>query len=246
MAGRLAGKVAVVTASGQGIGKASAIAFAREGALVIATDIDPRKLAGLARRKGIVALPLDVRDGAAISKLARTTSRVDVLFNCAGFVANGTVLDCSEEDWDFSLDLNVKGMYRMIRAFLPGMLKRGKGTIINMASVASTLRGVPNRCVYGVSKAAVIGLTKSVAADFIGRGIRCNCICPGTIWTPSLRQRINAAPDPKKALAAFIARQPLGRMGTAEEIAAVAVHLASDESAYTTGAAIVADGGFTL
>jgi 2-keto-3-deoxy-L-fuconate dehydrogenase len=246
MAGRLAGKRALVTAAGQGIGRASALAFAREGADVIATDVDMGKLAGLDREKGLTIRRLDVLDAAAIATAAAEIGTLDVLFNCAGFVANGSVLDATERDWDFSFDLNVKAMFRMIRAFLPAMLKQGRGSIVNMASVASTLRGVPNRCAYGTTKAAVIGLTKSVAADYIKQGIRCNCICPGTISTPSLEERINSAADPIEARKAFIARQPLGRLGTAEEIAAVAVHLASDESAYTTGTAIVADGGFTL
>ncbi|MSP88827.1 MAG: SDR family oxidoreductase [Alphaproteobacteria bacterium] len=246
MAGRLTGKRALVTAAGQGIGRASALAFAREGASVIATDVDLGKLAGLDRETGLTIRRLDVLDNAAIVAAAAEIGTVDVLFNCAGFVANGSVLEGTEKDWDFSFDLNVKAMFRMIRAFLPAMLKQGRGSIVNMASVASTLRGVPNRCAYGTTKAAVIGLTKSVAADYIKQGIRCNCICPGTISTPSLEERINSAADPVEARRAFIARQPLGRLGTAEEIASVAVHLASDESAYTTGTAIVADGGFTL
>ena len=246
MTGRLAGKRALVTAAGQGIGRASALAFAREGASVIATDVDLGKLAGLDREKGMTIRRLDVLDNAAIMAAAAEIGTLDVLFNCAGFVANGSVLDATEKDWDFSLDLNVKAMFRAIRAFLPGMLKQGRGSIINMASVASSLRGVPNRCAYGTTKAAVIGLTKSVALDYIRQGVRCNCICPGTITTPSLEERINNAPDPVEARRTFIARQPIGRLGTAEEIAAVAVHLASDESSYTTGTASVADGGFTL
>ena len=246
MAGRLTGKRALVTAAGQGIGRASALAFAREGASVIATDVDLGKLAGLDRETGLTIRRLDVLDNAAIVAAAAEIGTVDVLFNCAGFVANGSVLEGTEKDWDFSFDLNVKAMFRMIRAFLPAMLKQGRGSIVNMASVSSTLRGVPNRCAYGTTKAAVIGLTKSVATDYIKQGIRCNCICPGTISTPSLEERINSAADPVEARRAFIARQPLGRLGTAEEIASVAVHLASDESAYTTGTAIVADGGFTL
>ena len=246
MAGRLAGKRALVTAAGQGIGRASALAFAREGATVIATDVDLGKLAGLDREKGMTIRRLDVLDNAAIVAAAAEIGTVDILFNCAGFVANGSVLDATEKDWDFSFDLNIKAMFRTVRAFLPAMLKQNKGSIINMASVASSLRGVPNRCAYGTTKAAVIGFTKSVALDYIRQGVRCNCICPGTITTPSLEERINSAPDPVAARKTFIARQPIGRLGTAEEIAAVAVHLASDESAYTTGTAIVADGGFTL
>jgi 2-keto-3-deoxy-L-fuconate dehydrogenase len=246
MAGRLAGKRALVTAAGQGIGRATALAFAREGAAVIATDVDMAKLAGLDRENGITIRRLDVLDGAAIAAAAAEIGALDVLFNCAGFVANGSVLDGTEKDWDFSFDLNVKAMFRMIRAFLPAMLEQGRGSIINMASVASTLRGVPNRCAYGTTKAAVIGLTKSVAADYIRQGIRCNAICPGTISTPSLEERINSAADPVEARRAFVARQPIGRLGTAEEIAAVALYLAGDESAYTTGTAVIADGGFTL
>ncbi len=190
--------------------------------------------------------PLDVTDGAAVAALAAEMDAIDVLANVAGFVHHGTVLDCQEADWDFSFDLNVRSMYRTIRAFLPAMLEAGGGSIINMASVASSIRGLPNRFVYGTTKAAVIGLTKAVAADFIGRGIRCNAICPGTVQSPSLDARIAAFDDPVAARKAFIARQPLGRLGTPEEIAALAVYLASDESAYTTGSVMVADGGVTL
>jgi len=189
---------------------------------------------------------LDVLDPQAVHSLAAEMPPLDVLCNVAGYVHHGSILECPEEDWDFSFDLNVKSMYRMIRAFLPAMLEHGGGSIINMASVASSLRGLPNRCVYGASKAAVIGLTKSVAADFIQQGIRCNCICPGTIESPSLEERINAFPDPVAARKAFIARQPIGRLGTAEEIAGMAVYLASDIAAYTTGTAMIVDGGVTL
>jgi 2-keto-3-deoxy-L-fuconate dehydrogenase len=243
MAGRLAGKKAVVTAAGQGIGRASAVLFAREGADVLATDVDAAKLAGLG---GCRTARLDVTDAAAIAALAAAEGAVDVLFNCAGYVHHGTILDCDEADWDRSMDLNVRSMYRTIKAFLPAMLTRGCASIVNMASVASSVKGVPNRFVYGASKAAVIGLTKSVAADFVTRGIRCNAICPGTVETPSLDERIRAQGDYDRALAAFVARQPMGRLGTAEEIAALALYLASDESSYTTGAIHLADGGMTM
>lgn len=246
MADRLAGKRAVVTAAAQGIGRATAEAFAAEGAAVVATDLNTEKLAGLEGRPGIALRPLDVTDGAAVEALAAELGAVDVLANIAGYVHHGTILDCSEADWDFSFDLNAKSMYRTIRAFLPAMLAAGGGSIINVSSVASSIRGLPSRFVYGASKAAVIGLTKAVAADFITRGIRCNAICPGTIESPSLEDRIAAFDDPAAAREAFIARQPLGRLGRPEEIASVAVHLAADESSYTTGTIIVADGGVSL
>jgi 2-keto-3-deoxy-L-fuconate dehydrogenase len=246
MTGRLAGKRAFVTAAGQGIGRATALAFAAEGAQVTATTIDPKQLIELAKVPNITTAPLDVRDSAAVAAAAKAAGPVDVLFNCAGFVHHGTVLDCSEEDWDRSFDLNVKSMYRTLRAFLPGMLERKSGSIINMASAASSIKGAPNRFVYGATKAAVIGLTKSVAADFIRQGIRCNCLCPGTVESPSLEARIAAFADPVKARSDFIARQPLGRLGQPQEIAALAVYLASDESSFTTGTAVVIDGGWTL
>lgn len=246
MVDRLAGKRALVTAAAQGIGRATALAFAAEGAEVLATDINEAKLGELSGTPGVTVRPLDVRDDAAVAALAAEAGALDVLCNVAGFVHHGTILDCAEADWDFSFDLNVKSMYRTIRAFLPAMLTAGGGAIVNMASVASSVRGIPNRFVYGASKAAVIGLTKAVAIDFIQRGIRCNAICPGTVQSPSLDERIAAFDDPVAARKAFIARQPLGRLGTPEEIAAVAVHLASDESSYTTGTAIVADGGVSL
>jgi len=231
-----------VTAAGQGIGKATAELFAREGATVIATDINTKALAEL---ENIQSRLLDVTDKNAIHDLAQELSPVDVLFNCAGFVHNGTVLECEAEDWDFSFAINVHSMYHTIRAFLPGMLTAGKGSIINVASVASSIMGVPNRCVYGVTKAAVIGLTKSVAADYVQHGIRCNAICPGTVQSPSLDQRLAATGDYERAKQEFIARQPMGRIGTPEEIAELALYLASDASAYTTGQCHVIDGGWS-
>jgi 2-keto-3-deoxy-L-fuconate dehydrogenase len=249
MAGRLQGKTAVVTAAAQGIGRASALAFAREGARVIATDISLEWLGTLAKEPGgagIATRKLDATDAAGINALAGELGAIDVLMNCAGFVHHGTVLDTGERDWDFTMTLNVKSMYYTIRAFLPDMLKRGKGSIVNVASGASSVRGIPNRFVYGTSKAAVIGLTKSVAADFIKQGIRCNAICPGTIATPSLEDRMAARGDLEEARKAFVARQPMGRLGTAEEVAALALYLAGDESAFTTGAIHIVDGGFSL
>ena len=247
MSGRLQGKTAVITAAAAGIGRATAEAFAREGARVIATDIDASGLAGLpadTRR-------LDVRSTAAVEALAREVGAIDVLFNCAGFVHHGSILECSEDDWDFSFDLNVKSMHRTIRAFLPAMLENGGGSIINIASGASSVRGLPLRYAYGASKAAVIGLTKAVAADFIRRGVRCNAICPGTVDSPSLEGRIevlarNTGQSEETVRKAFIDRQPMGRLGRPEEIAALAVYLASDESAFTTGQIHLADGGFAL
>jgi 2-keto-3-deoxy-L-fuconate dehydrogenase len=244
---RLKGKIALLTAAAAGIGRATAEAFAREGAQVIATDIDPTKLAGL---KGDLR-KLDVRSTDDVNALAKEIGPIDVLFNCAGFVHHGTVLECAESDWDFSFDLNVKAMHRTIRAFLPGMLEKGGGSIVNISSGASSVRGIPNRYVYGASKAAVIGLTKAVAADFIKRGVRCNAICPGTIESPSLDQRIETLAKQTgqgvdAVRQAFVDRQPMGRLGKAEEIAALAVYLASDESSYTTGQIHLADGGFAL
>lgn len=240
MTGRLAGKKALVTAAAAGIGKASAELFASEGAEVIATDIDDAGLAGVA---GCETRRLDVLDKGAIDALASELGHVDVLFNCAGFVHHGTILDCDEDAWTFSNDLNVKAMYRMCRAFLPGMLENGGGSIVNMSSVAGAPKGIVNRFVYGTTKAAVIGMTKSIAIDFVAKGIRCNAICPGTVETPSLEQRIREQGDYEKARAAFIARQPMGRLGTAGEIAKLALYLASDDSGYTTGVAHVIDGG---
>jgi 2-keto-3-deoxy-L-fuconate dehydrogenase len=247
MTQRLSNKIALVTAAGQGIGRATALAYAREGARVIATDINPALLTGL---EGCATHELDVTDPDAIAALAAELGGVDILFNCAGYVDSGTILDCDDKAWDFSFDLNVRAMYRMMRAFLPGMLARGGGSIINMASVASSIKGAPNRFVYGASKAAVIGMTKSVAADFVTRNVRCNAICPGTIESPSLRGRIAAqAQDSGQSAsaveAAFIARQPVGRLGRPDEVAALALYLASDESAFTTGAVHIIDGGWS-
>ena len=240
---RLKAKKAVLTASGQGIGRAVAEAFVREGAIVTATDINEKLLEGL---KGAATRRLDVTDDAAVKALAKELGPVDVLFNCTGFVHHGTILDCEEKDWDFSFNLNVKSMYRMIRAFLPAMLENGGGSIINMASIASSLKAAPNRFVYGASKAAVIGLTKSIATDYITRGIRCNAICPATVESPSLDGRIKALGGDSEAVRkAFIARQPIGRLGKPEEIAHLAVYLASDESAFMTGTAQVIDGGWS-
>lgn len=246
MTNRLTGKKALLSAAAQGIGRASALAFAAEGAEVIATDINAETLAEIADTDGITVRTLDVTDDDAVAALTAEIGTVDILFNVAGFVHHGSILDCTESEWDFGFELNVKGAFRMIRAFLPVMLKAGGGSIINMASVASSLRGLPDRLVYGATKSAVIGLTKSVAADYIRQGIRCNAICPGTVQSPSLDDRIAAFDDPVQARKDFIARQPLGRLGTAEEIAAMAVYLASDESRYTTGTAMVVDGGVTL
>ncbi|MBN9021464.1 MAG: SDR family oxidoreductase [Rhizobiales bacterium] len=248
---RLKGKRAFLTATGAGIGRATALAFAREGAEVIATDIRPELIADL-KAEGIAATDaLDVRSTEAVEAIARKYGPVDILFNCAGFVHHGTVLTTSDEEWDFSFDINAKAMHRTIRAFLPGMLEKGKGSIVNISSGASSVRGIPNRYVYGASKAAVIGLTKAVAADFIKQGIRVNAICPGTIESPSLDQRIDTqAKALNKSEAeirqAFVDRQPMGRLGKPEEIAAMAVYLAGDESAYTTGQAYLVDGGFAL
>ncbi len=244
---RLSGKTVLVTAAAQGIGRATALAFAREGADVIATDVNLEKLSELEGTQGLKVRALDVLDTQAIQSLASELGAVDALVNCAGYVHHGTILECEEKDWDFSFDLNVRSMYRIIRAFLPAMLERGQGgSIVNIASVASSVKGIPNRFVYGTSKAAVIGLTKSVAADFVTKGIRCNAICPGTIQTPSLDDRIAAQGDAEVARKAFVARQPLGRLGTPEEIAAMALYLASDESAFTTGQIHVVDGGISI
>jgi len=240
--GRLAGKKAVVTAAGQGIGRASAELFAREGAQVFALDINADTLATV---QGVEAHTLNLLDGDAIKALAATIGDVDILFNCAGFVHSGTLAQTSEKDLDFSFDLNVKAAHRMIQAFLPGMIARGGGSIVNMSSVAGSVLGVANRYAYGVTKAALIGLTKSVAVDFVDRNVRCNAICPGTVQSPSLDQRLAATGDADAARAAFIARQPMGRIGRPEEIAELALYLASDLSSFTTGTINIIDGGWS-
>jgi 2-keto-3-deoxy-L-fuconate dehydrogenase len=244
MTGNLAGKTVLVTAAAQGIGRATALAFAHAGAIVHATDINETLLAELAAEGGLSVQKLDVLDDAAVASALAAIGPVDVLFNCAGFVHAGSILDMKEGDLDFAFDLNVKSMVRTIRAVLPGMIARGGGAIINMASVASSVKGVPNRFAYSTTKAAVIGLTKSVAADFVGQGIRCNAICPGTVESPSLEDRMRAQGDYEAARAAFIARQPMGRLGTPEEIADLAVYLAG--ATYTTGQAYANDGGMTI
>jgi 2-keto-3-deoxy-L-fuconate dehydrogenase len=245
MAGRLAGKVAFVTAAAQGMGRGAALAFAREGARVWATDINAEALSTL-KHEAIQTRMLDVTDEAAIRSIAREVGDIDVLFNCAGIVHHGSILDATSADWDRALAVNAKSMFLVARAFIPGMLEKGRGSIINMASVASSIRGLPNRFVYGASKAAVLGLTKSIAADFVKQGIRCNAICPGTVDTPSLQERINAFADPVQARKDFIARQPMGRLGTVDDITGILVFLASDESLFATGNAYSIDGGMTI
>jgi 2-keto-3-deoxy-L-fuconate dehydrogenase len=241
----LSRKIALVTAAGQGIGRASAEAFARAGAQVYATDINESALADVGKAENITAIKLDVLDDGDIASVLHQTGPLDVLFNCAGFVHAGNILDCPEEDWDFAFALNAKAQYRLCKAVLPGMLEKGGGSIINMASVASSIKGVPNRFAYCASKAAVIGLTKSIAADFVTQGIRCNAICPGTVDSPSLHDRLRATGDYEKAMQDFIARQPMGRVGDAEEVAALALYLASDMSGFTTGQTHTIDGGWT-
>jgi len=242
---RLKGKIAFITAAGQGMGCAAAVAFAAEGARVWATDISAKALDSLASTPNVTTRALDVTDGAAVARVAAEVGSVDVLFNCAGYVHHGTILDCTEQEWDKSFDVNIKAMYRVTRAFLPAMLGRGKGSIINMASVVSSVRGVPNRLAYGTTKAAVIGFTKAIAADYVKQGLRCNAVCPGTIDTPSLQARMNALPDPVQARKDFVARQPMGRLGTTDDIAPLLVYLASDESSFATGVAFTVDGGMT-
>ena len=250
MAGRLEGKRALVTAAGQGIGRATAIAMAAEGAQVLATDVNVETLATLEAEghAGLTTAILDVRDDASV-KAGVAAARPDILFNCAGFVHHGSILDATDEEWDFAFDLNVRSMFRTIRAALPGMLERGAGSIINMSSALSSIIGAPNRFIYGTTKAAVLGLTKSVAVEYITRGIRCNAICPGTVESPSWHDRVRALGEElgsyEEAMRQFVARQPMGRVATPEEIAALAVYLASDESAFTTGQAHVIDGGWS-
>ena len=251
MTARLAGKTAFVTAAGQGIGRACALAFAAEGAKVWATDINEKLLAGYDGMPNITARKLDALDDKAITALAAEVGTINVLFNCTGFVHHGTALDCTDEQWNFAFSLNARAQWKMAQAFLPGMLENhartgALGSIINIASIASSIRGLPFRFVYGASKAAVIGMTKAIAADFVTKGIRCNAVCPGTVDTPSLAERINAFDDPVQARKDFIARQPMGRLATADEIAPLVVYLASDESAFCTGNAYSCDGGMTI
>lgn len=240
MSGRIAGKTVLITAAGQGIGRAIAELCIAEGADVFATDLDAGKLDGLSCE----TMALNVRDGDGVAAMPQRSGPVDVLVNCAGFVHNGTILECDEASWAFSNELNVTAMYRMIRAYLPVMLEAGAGTIVNISSIASSIKGIPNRFAYGTTKAAVIGLTKSVAADFAGRGIRCNAICPGTVDSPSLQQRLRDTGDYEQARRDFTARQPMGRLGHPHEVAALALYLASDESAFTTGQIHIIDGGW--
>ena len=247
MSGRLEGKQIVVTAAGQGIGKATAIAFHKEGAHVIATDINDKTLDDLNKEyPEIKVQKLDSTDNKAILEFTKSLDKVDVLFNAVGFVHHGTILDCEEKDWDFSFDVNIKSMYFMCKAILPLMIKQNGGSIINISSIASSLKGLPNRFVYGASKAAIIGLTKSIASDFVKQNIRCNAIAPGTVFSPSWQERVNQSPDPVQAKKDFIARQPMGRLGTAEEIASMAIYLAGDESTFTTGNTFSVDGGMTI
>jgi 2-keto-3-deoxy-L-fuconate dehydrogenase len=247
MSKRLEGKVALITAAGQGIGRATALSFAHEGAKVWATDINEAALESLKKEESTIEIRLlDVRSRGSVEAIAVETGPVDVLFNCAGYVHQGTVLDCAEEAWDFSFDLNVSSMYRTCRTYLPGMLAKGGGSIINMSSIVSSLKGAPNRFAYATTKAAVIGLTKAIAADFVTKGVRCNAICPGTVETPSLGERMASTGDTAAARTNFIARQPMGRLGKPEEIASAALYLASEESAFTTGQTLIIDGGWSI
>ena len=247
MSGRLEGKKILVTAAGQGIGKATAIAFHKEGAHVTATDLNDKTLADLNKEyPEIKVQKLDSTDNNAILEFTKSLDKVDVLFNAVGFVHHGTILDCEEKDWDFSFDVYIKSMYFMCRAIVPLMIKQNGGSIINISSIASSLKGLPNRFVYGASKAAIIGLTKSIASDFVKQNIRCNAIAPGTVFSPSWQERVNQSPDPVQAKKDFIARQPMGRLGTAEEIASMAIYLAGDESTFTTGNTFSVDGGMTI
>lgn len=247
MSKRLEGKVALITAAGQGIGRATALCFAHEGAKVWATDINEAALESLQKEESTIEIRLlDVRSRGSVEAIAVETGPVDVLFNCAGYVHQGTVLDCAEEAWDFSFDLNVSSMYRTCRTYLPGMLAKGRGSIINMSSIVSSLKGAPHRFAYATTKAAVIGLTKAIAADFVTKGVRCNAICPGTVETPSLGERMASTGDTAAARTNFIARQPMGRLGKPEEIASAALYLASEESAFTTGQTLIIDGGWSI
>jgi len=249
MAGRLTGKLCFVTAAGQGIGRAAALAMAAEGARVVATDRDAALLATLTA-PGITTAVLDVLDDAAITAAAKAAGPVDILFNCAGFVHQNTILTCTDQDWEFGFGLNVRAMWKVAQAFIPGMLERRRGSIVNMSSACSSIKGAPNRFLYGTTKAALVGLTKSIATEYVAQGIRCNCLCPGTVDTPSLHDRIAAnaaaAGSVEAARAAFVARQAMGRLATAEEMAALVIYLASDEAAFVTGQAVVIDGGWTL
>ena len=244
---RLMGKKVLITAAGQGMGRAAAIAMANEGAKVFATDINIDALKTLsAENSDIEIFQLDVLDPIAIAKAPEKTGPLTTLFNCAGFVHNGTILDMSDDDWDFSFTLNVRSQFRLIRAYLPGMLSKKDGSIINMASVASSIKGAPNRCLYGSTKAAILGLTRAVAADYVSKGIRCNALCPGTIMTPSLKDRMRETGDYENAKVEFLARQPIGRFATSEEVTGILIHLASDESKFTTGTFQIVDGGWSL
>jgi len=243
---RLSGKSILVTGAGQGIGHASVLAMAREGARVVATDKDPALVEKLSELRGVTGRVMDVTDNRRVQEVAREFPTVDAIFNCAGYVSEGTILDCSEEEWGKTQDINATGIYRVVKAFLPGMLARRSGSIVNMSSMASTVKGIPNRFAYSASKAAILGITKAVAIDFIREGIRCNAVCPGIVDSPSLRERLSRMDDPEKALDAFAARQPMGQLGMPEDIAPLIVYLVSDESAFVTGCIYSIDGGISL